>query len=81
MTEELYEYKSARSGGKTSLKIESDYDYKKGMVRDLANIKVVGERGVGRIIKLIIEASKWALTHPSSGAVEVVQYVCGYRVK
>ena len=34
MTEELYEYKSARSGGKTSLNIESDYDYKKGMVTD-----------------------------------------------
>ena len=76
MTEELHEYKSARSGGKTSLRIESDYDYKKGMVRDLANIKVAGE-----IIKLIIEALKWTLTQPSSGAVEVVQYVCDYRVK
>jgi len=81
MTEELHEYKSARSGGKTSLRIESDYDYKKGMVRDLANIKVAGEMGVGKIIKLIIEASKWTLTQPSSGAVEVVQYVYDYRVK
>jgi hypothetical protein len=81
MTEELHEYKIARSGGKTSLKIESDYDYKKGMVRDLANIKVAGEMGVGEIIKLIIEASKWTLTQPSSGTVEVVQYVCDYRVK
>ena len=31
MAEELREYKSARSGGKTSLKIGSNYDYKKGM--------------------------------------------------
>ena len=35
MAEELHEYKSARSGGKTSLKIGSDYDYKKGMVKNL----------------------------------------------
>ena len=81
MAEEIYENKSARSGGKISLKIGSDYDYKKGNVRDLVNIKVAGEMGVGKIIKLIIEASKWTLTQPASGAVEVVQYVCDYRVK
>ena len=81
MAKELYEHKSARSGGKTSFKIGSDYNYKKGMVRDLPNIKVAGEMGVGEIIKLIIEASKWTLTQPSSGAVEVVQHVYDYRVK
>ena len=51
------------------------------MVRDLANIKVAGEMGVGKIIKLIIEASKWTLTQPHSGAVKVVQHVYDYRVK
>jgi len=39
MAEEQHEYKSARSGGKTSLKIGSDYDYKKGMVKDLVILK------------------------------------------
>ena len=81
MAEEIHEFKSARSGGKISLKIGSDYDYKKGNVRDLANIKVAGEMGVGKIIKLIIEASKWTLTQPAKGGVEVVQYVSDYSVK
>ena len=72
MAEEIHENKSARSGGKISLKIGSDYDYKKGNVRDLANIKVAGEMGVGKIIKLIIEASKLTLTQPHTGVVKVV---------
>ena len=81
MAEELHEYKSAGSGGKTSLKIGSERDDKKGTVRDLANIKVAGEMGVGKIIKLISEASKWTLTQPAKGGVEVVQYVSDYSVK
>ena len=81
MAEEIHEYKSARSGWKISLKIGSDYDYKKGNVRDLANIKVAGEMCVGKIIKLIIEASKRTLMQPHTGAVKVVQHVYDYRVK
>ena len=81
MGEELHEHKRARSGGKTSRKIGSEHDNKKGMVRDLANIKVAGEMSVGMIIKLITEASRWTLMQPARGGVEVVQYVCDYRVK
>ena len=51
------------------------------MVRDLAHIKVAVEVGLGKIIKLITEASKWTLKQPASGGVEGVQYVCDYRVK
>ncbi len=76
MAKELHEYKVARNDGATSLRIRSDYDCKKRMVRTLAVDRVAGEMGVGKIISLSEKPSKWKKIKSSDSRSEVLDFVC-----
>ena len=76
MAKELHEYKVARRDGATSLRIRSDYDCKRRMVRILAVDRVAGEMGVGRIISLSEKPTKWEKVTGSKGRLKVMDYIC-----
>tara|TARA_Y100000589_G_scaffold319390_1_gene347893 strand:+ start:504 stop:893 length:390 start_codon:yes stop_codon:yes gene_type:complete len=76
MAKELHEYKVARNDGATSLRIRSDYDCKKRMVRTLAVDRVAGEMGVGKIISLSEKPSKWKKIKSSDSRSKVLDFVC-----
>ena len=76
MAKELHEYKVARNDGATSLRIRSDYDCKKRMFRTLAVDRVAGEMGVGKIISLSDEPSKWKKIKKTDGLSKVLDFVC-----
>ena len=76
MAKELHEYKIARDDGATSLRIRSDYDCKKRMVRTLAVDRVAGEMGVGKIISLNNKPSKWKKIKVTDSLNKVFDFVC-----
>ena len=76
MAKELHEYKIARDDGATSLRIRSDYDCKKRMVRTLAVDRVSGEMGVGKIISLNNKPSKWKKIKATDSLKKVFDFVC-----
>ena len=76
MAKELHEYKIARDDGATSLRIRSDYDCKKRMFRTLAVDRVAGEMGVGKIISLNNEPSKWKKIKGTDSLNKVFDFVC-----
>ena len=76
MAKELHEYKVARNDGATSLRIRSDYDCKKRMFRTLAVDRVAGEMGVGKIISLNNEPSKWKKIKATDSLSKVFDFVC-----
>ena len=76
MAKELHEYKVARNDGATSLRIRSDYDCKKRMFRTLAVDRVAGEMGVGKIISLNDEPSKWKKIKATDSLSKVFDFVC-----
>ena len=76
MAKELHEYKIARDDGATSLRIRSDYDCKKRMFRTLAVDRVAGEMGVGKIISLNDEPSKWKKIKATDSLNKVIDFVC-----
>ena len=76
MAKELHEYKVARNDGATSLRIRSDYDCKKRMFRTLAVDRVAGEMGVGKIISLNAEPSKWKKIKATDSLSKVFDFVC-----
>ena len=76
MAKELHEYKVAGNDGATSLRIRSDYDCKKRMVRTLAVDRVAGEMGVGKIISLSDEPSKWKKIKATDSLSRVLDFVC-----
>ena len=76
MAKELHEYKVARNDGATSLRIRSDYDCKRRMFRTLAVDRVAGEMGVGKIISLNDEPSKWEKIKVKDSLSKVFDFVC-----
>ena len=76
MAKELHEYKVARNDGATSLRIRSDYDCEKRMFRTLAVDRVAGEMGVGKIISLNNEPSKWKKIKATDSLSKVFDFVC-----
>ena len=78
MAKELHEYRKARNDGATSLRIRTDYDCKKRMVRILAIDRVAGEMGVGKIISLSDKPSKWEKVKGNNRN-KVLDYVCKDR--
>ena len=76
MAKELHEYKVARNDGATSLRIRSDYDCKKRRFRTLAVDRVAGEMGVGKIISLNDEPSKWEKIKVKDSLSKVFDFVC-----
>ena len=76
MAKELHEYRIARDDGATSLRIRSDYDCKKRMFRTLAVDRVAGEMGVGKIISLNDEPSKWKKIKATDSLSRVLDFVC-----
>tara|TARA_E500000075_G_C6773691_1_gene213551 strand:- start:211 stop:564 length:354 start_codon:yes stop_codon:yes gene_type:complete len=81
MAKELHEILKPGQSGVTSLRIRSEYDCGKSIFRELAVDEIMGEMGVGKVIKSSSTPTQWKKIKTSSGRQKVFNYICSYVPK
>ncbi len=78
MARELHEFHKALNDGTTSLRIQSEFDCNKNEARILVMDGVAGEMGVGKVVSLQENPSKWEFLGPDNSRKEVLEFVCAH---
>ena len=79
MAKELHEFRAPIADGTTSLRIKSEFDCEAQKVRVLAQDRIAGEMGVGKIISLDTKVTPWKDVKFDSARLKVLNFVCSFE--
>jgi len=79
MAKELHEFREPGVDGITSLRIKSEFDCNEKKTRLLAQDKIIGEMGVGKIVSLNSNSTPWNDVKTDPARLKILNFVCSFE--
>lgn len=79
MAKELHEFREPGVDGITSLRIKSEFDCNEKKTRFLAQDKIIGEMGVGKIVSLNSKSTPWNDVKTDPARLKILNFVCSFE--